>query len=261
MPITVHAPVQRLSQAEFGELAFAVMRCVFEIHNDMGRFFDEKIYKRELAFRFPGVALEVPVEISHASFSKTQFLDVLVGAGGLFEFKAKDAFTPRDRAQLLHYLLLAELGHGKLVNLGTTSVEHEFVNTTLTRDERTRFEIAAARWDNATPGAAHFREVLTALLRDWGTGLALLLYEDALTHFLGGETQVLANVEVRRPDHVLGHQGMRLAAPRVAFKVTALNEPDPGFECHARRLLRHMDLEAILWANIGLKIVTFRNIS
>src|SRR2546422_9593766 len=178
MPIIVQSRIHRLSQAEFGELAYAVMGCVFQIHSEFGRFFDEKIYKRELAQRFPGVGLDVPIEVTYASFTKLQYLDVLVAFGGLFEFKAAEAFVPRHPAQLLHYLLLAELGHGKLVNVRTESVEHEFVNTTLTRDDRIRFEIEDALWKDRAPGARPFQEVLTALLRDWGTGLDLQLYEE-----------------------------------------------------------------------------------
>jgi len=44
-----------------------------------------------------------------------------------------------------------------------------------------------------------------------------------------------------------------LAAPRVAFVLTVLPEADTEYETHSRRLLRQMDLEAILWANISLK--------
>src|SRR5437773_435853 len=163
MPIIIQTPIRRLSQAEFGELAYAVMGCVFEIHSEFGRFFDEKIYKRELAQRFPGVGLEVPIEVTYASFTKLQYLD-------------------------------------------------------------------------------------------------LLIYEEAVTHFLGGELRVLSNVEVLTPEHTLGHQKMRLAAPRVAFTLTALAEADLNFESHLRRLHRHTDLEAILWANIALKKVTFTTI-
>jgi hypothetical protein len=54
---------------------------------------------------------------------------------------------------------------------------------------------------------------------------------------------------------------MHLAASRVAFALTSLHEADPDFESHVRRLLRHTDLEAILWANISLKMVTFTTIS
>jgi hypothetical protein len=53
MPITLLHPVRRLSQREFGDLSYEVMRCVFDIRDEFGRFFDEKIYKRELRNRFP----------------------------------------------------------------------------------------------------------------------------------------------------------------------------------------------------------------
>ena len=98
MPIILRTSVRRLSQAEFGELAYAVMACVFQIHRELGRFFDEKIYKRELAHRFSGVQLEVPIEVTHATFKKFQYLDVLVNGGGPFEFKTVDAITPRHPA-------------------------------------------------------------------------------------------------------------------------------------------------------------------
>ncbi|HXI71441.1 MAG TPA: GxxExxY protein [Verrucomicrobiae bacterium] len=261
MPVIIHAPMRRLSQAEFGELAYSVMRCVFQIHDEMGRLFDEKIYKRELAHRHAGVQLEVPIEVVHATFRKLQYLDVLVDGGGPFEFKAVEAIAPRHPAQLLHYMLLAELSHGKLVNLRKESVEHQFVNTTLRREDRIRFELADSRWNDKTPGAARFREALTALLRDWGTGLDLQLYEECLTHLLGGEARVLADVEVCSGKHVLGHQKLRLAAPRVAFALTTLPEVGAEYESHARRLLQHTGLEAILWANIGLKLVTVTTIA
>ena len=54
---------------------------------------------------------------------------------------------------------------------------------------------------------------------------------------------------------------MLLAARRVAFVLTALPEAGPDYESHALRLLRHTELEAILWANISLKLVTFATIT
>jgi hypothetical protein len=161
---------------------------------------------------------------------------------------------------LLHYMLLADLGHGKLVNLKKQTVEHEFVNTTLRPSDRVQFKIADAQWNDTPPGAERFRSLLTALLQDLGTGLDLALYEDALTHLLGGDDRVVANVQVRMADSMLGHQRIHLAAPRVAFVLTALPQPDADYESHSRRLLRHCALEAVLWANINLKTVTFTTI-
>jgi len=258
MPIIVKRPTRRMSQAEFGDLAYEVMRAVFAIRDELGRFFDEKIYKRKLALRFPGVQLEVPIEISHATFTKLYFLDALVNEGAVFEFKTVEALTPRHEAQLLHYLLLGELPHGKLVNLRPETIEQKFVNATLRLKDRVRFDVEQSGWDAQVGGASRFRDVLVALLQDWGTGLDLSLYDDALVHFLGGETEAVRDVEVRMADHGLGQQKMRLAAEGVAFKLTTLQEDLGFFDAHALRLLEHTRLDAILWANIGRKIVAFK---
>ena len=103
MPVSTSIPIQRLSQSEFGSLSYGVMEHVFAIHKEFGPFCDEKIYKRELAQRMAGVSLEVAVDVTFRSFAKRYFLDVVVGAGGVFEFKCVDDLHPRHRAQLLHY--------------------------------------------------------------------------------------------------------------------------------------------------------------
>ncbi len=72
MPIMTRIPLRRLSQTEFGDIAYAVMEHVFAIHNEIGRFFDERIFKLELAQRLPDVRLEEPVEVTFGSFRKTE---------------------------------------------------------------------------------------------------------------------------------------------------------------------------------------------
>ena len=37
MPITTRIPIRRLSQSEFGDIAYEVMEHVFAIHNAIGR--------------------------------------------------------------------------------------------------------------------------------------------------------------------------------------------------------------------------------
>jgi len=54
---------------------------------------------------------------------------------------------------------------------------------------------------------------------------------------------------------------LRLAAPRVAFTLTALPKADADYESHAQRLLRHTRLDALLWANVDLKLVTLTTIA
>jgi GxxExxY protein len=257
MPIMPLHPVRRLTQDEFAELSYEVMRCVFDVHNEFGRFFDEKIYKRELASRFPRVEIEFPIAVTHRTFSTTYYLDALVADGGAFEFKAVEELAPRHRRQLYNYLLLLDLAHGKLVNLRLESVQHEFVNALLRPDERRVFEVCTDRWNGSIPGGEMIIDWVVSMLQDWGTGLELSLYEAAITHFLGGQERVLRDVAVQGSRQGLGHQPMRLAAPGVAFKVTAFDPEFGNFEEHARRLLAHADLRAILWINIGLHKVTF----
>jgi hypothetical protein len=74
MPIHCPIATQRITQEEFKQIAGEVMQHVFTIHNQFGRFFDEQIYTKELVDRMDGVELEVPVTVTHDSFSKIYFV-------------------------------------------------------------------------------------------------------------------------------------------------------------------------------------------
>lgn len=261
MPVALNIPIRRLSQAEFGEVAYEVMQHVFAIHNELGRFFDEKIYKRELARRLPNVRLEEPVDVSFGPYRARYFLDVLVGDGAVFEFKAVESLTPRHRAQLLNYLLLCDLAHGKLINVRPEAVDHSFVNTHWNLAARTKFEIDTSRWNASLPGAAQLHDFLVELLHDLGVGLDVALYEDAVTQCFGGAQQVETDVPVALGGSALGVQRMRLIAPRIALKITTFDNALASFETHARRLLDHTDLQAIAWVNIARSHLTFTTIS
>jgi GxxExxY protein len=258
MPIEVKATIRHLDQDDFGRIAYDVMGYVFEIHNEFGRFFDEKIYKRELSRRCPGTLLEVPIEVGFESFRKLYFLDALIDGGAAFEFKTAESLTDRHRSQLLHYLMIADLSHGKLINMRTEQVQHEFVNTTLRTSDRSRFKVTDHGWQEI--GDMPIMEWCTAFLRDIGTCLDLSLYEESLTHLLGGEDYALREVEVISGGCSLGQQKFRLVAPDVAFKITALTDDPLLFENHARRLLEHTSLKVIQWINITKDEVSFQTI-
>jgi GxxExxY protein len=254
MPVTLPIPIRRLSQQQFGELAFEVVRHVFAIHNEIGRFFDEKIYKSALAHRMREVRLEVPLDITFATFQKRYFIDVVVGNGAIFEFKAVETISARHRAQLLQYLLLCDIAHGKLINIRSKDVQHEFVNTHWQHADRIIFDVRTSHWNAAIPGAAKFPDLVIALLRDLGGGLGIALYEEAIMHLLEGTT---TDVAVKMDGHVVGQQRVRLIAPDVALKITGFNGPLEPFEQHARRLLAHINLRAIAWVNVNMKEITF----
>lgn len=260
MPIVPSIPTRRISQDEFGALAYEVMSHVFAIHDDFGRLFDETIYKKELAGRMNGVELEVPVEVVHDTFRKTCFADAVVRGCGLFEFKASEAIVPRHRAQGIHYLRLFDLAHGKIINVRPEEVKHEFVNSNLRLSQLRQPQVHLGNWAPLGERSASLRDMVMALLADWGTGLDVSLYEEAVTHLLGGETAVFAPVPVLGTTGHLADQRMRLASPEAAFKITTYSEPDEAFHTHARRLLSHTPLKAIHWINIANHHVTFATI-
>ena len=261
MPVALNIPIRRISQSEFGDVAYEVMQHVFDIHNELGRFFDEKIYKLELAHRMPNVRLEEPIHVSFGAFRAKYFIDVLVGDGAVFEFKTTESLSPRHRAQLLNYLLLCNLSHGKLVNVRAGKVEHAFINTQWDHEARTHFEVCQARWDRNLPGAARLDEFLLPLLRDLGTGLELSLYEEAVTQCFGGAERVETDVAVELNGCPLGVQRMRLIAPGLAFKITSLENSLAAFESHGAAWPAHTNLHAIAWVNITMKRVTFTTIT
>ena len=259
MPIICQQSLNQLSREEFGRLSYDLMADVFAIRNELGRFFDEKHYQKALALRRQDVILEVPVHVNHQTFSKTYFLDVLLATGAIIEFKATEGLSKRQKAQLLHYLMLAGLEHGLLINVRPERVAKEFVNCSLRRRDQLAFRVSATDWREEVPGGKLFRNVLIALLEDWGASLELSLYEEALTHLLGGESNVLRPVKVHLDGAALGQQMFRLAADRVAFKLTAFDSmvSQQRFAHHARQLVSHTDLDALLWANLGRHKITF----
>jgi GxxExxY protein len=261
MPIYTSIEARRASQEELKELAHEAMRHVFSIHNDFGRLFDESVYKRELAARMKEVVLEASVDVVHGTFAKRYFADAIIDGAGLFEFKATDAIHPNHRSQVIHYLLLFDLGHGKVVNTRTERVEHEFVNSSQRLVDLRHPSILDGAWRSDVPGAEAFRDTLMGLIRDWGAGLKLTLYEEALTHFFGGEVAVDVSVPVCGDEAHLAGQRVKLVAPHVAFKLTCLRDREDDFAVHASRLVRKTSLKAIHWANIVHRQVRFSTIS
>jgi GxxExxY protein len=261
MPVHVDADIRRLDQQEFGRIAYDVMEQVFAVHNEMGRFFDEAIYRNAVASRIARSQTEVLVEVRFEDYRKPYYLDLLVNGGAVFELKVVRTLGAPQRAQLLNYLLLTGLSHGKLVNLRHDVVEHEFVNTHLELADRTEYRIVERGWKDPGPIGRPLRPWLLALLRDVGTGLDVHLYESAVSHIFGGDDAVVQEVAIFAASRGLGSQKLRLAAPGWAFNVTAIDDSTfSRFEDHVRRLLGHTTLDGLHWINDTRNCVAFTTI-
>jgi GxxExxY protein len=262
MPIEITESLHLLDQEAFGKIAYDVTEKAFQIHNKLGRFLGEDLYRLEMVhFLGSRAATEVKIVVRWEDFMKTYLVDLVVDGGALFELKAVAHLNDEHRAQLLNYLLLTGCRHGKLLNFRPERLEHEFVNTTLTHADRISFEVDDSAWDNSVESASMIRNLVEGILRDWGTGLDAQLYVDALTHFLGGEEQVIGKVPIVSEGRCIGHQRVRRANAESVLKCTTFADSLESFESHALRFLNLTNLKRMFWINISLKTVRLKTLT
>jgi len=264
MPIQTSIPITVFDQEAFHAVDKVVTGVAYDIHNEFGRYLDERLYQRELASRLSGRGLvahrEMQMTLTLDDFSRDYFADFLVNNGVIVETKAVEALTNAHKAQTLNYLYLCGLHHGTLLNFRPERVQHQFVSTTLTAGDRRRVDWDLRDWTPLTPRCDILRSTLVRALEDWGARLDPTLYRDVITHFLGGESEVVRNVEVRSEHGRLGDQRVHLVSRDVAFSVTAaVHRPDVVRE-HQRRFIQHTTLRAMQWINLSGQTVSLHTI-
>lgn len=254
VPISCPLELRCLTENEFEEVDFRVMGHAFASQNELGRLCEEGIYQRDLRARLLAegggdVQVEVPVTVSHADFSKTYLID-LVAHDAVYELKAVAALTRKHEAQLLHYLFLLGVQRGKLLNFRSPKVAGRICATSLTPDARRLVKVDTTRWQDVTSECAALRLAMLELLADWGAFLEIALYQEALTHFLGGEPRVIQRLPLQRGGLALGMQRFHMHTPGAAFWVTAVSERPDASEAQLRRLLALTELRALQWINL-----------
>jgi GxxExxY protein len=264
MPIECEIEIEAVDQDEFHQLDKSVMRHAFDIHNSMGRFCDERIYQNELATRCQSSgfesAREVEIRLTHGSFSKSYFADLLINRSVIYELKAAETLAPAHENQLINYLLLTDTRHGKILNLRSPSVQSRFVSTTMTRQDRMKYRLNATAWANNNIAANDLRNHLLGIIEDWGVCLDLNAYREALLHVTSGPDSGLLPVAIHSPDRIIGFQKMCLLTPDTAWHLTALKSSRAPHEKHVLRLLSHTRLKRLHWINLNQNEIHFRTI-
>jgi len=265
MPIRTRFKVKHISDKEFYSLDYQIMGLVFEIHKEFGPFCDEKIYKVELAERcqkreLGTVKMEEPIYVSCQDFSKNYYMDLLINQAVMYELKTTQAIISEHRKQAINYLLLAGLNFGKLVNMRTSSVQHEFVSTTLTPNERYQYKIYNQPWINLDDDSIWMKEIMVALLSEWGAFLDTDLFYEAIEYYRGGKENVIKKIEIKKDSRILGEQKVHLLNPKTAFKISAVKKQISQYEQHLRLFLQHTSLLAIQWINFNNHNITFKTI-
>lgn len=99
------------------------------------------------------------------------------------------------------------------------------------------------------------------LLKDWGTGLELPLYYQAIVHLLGGEANVIKQLPLSRDNLALGNQRFHLMDYEAAFRITAFENSTQAYRKQLIQLLKHSSLKAFHWINLAHGQVTFSTVS
>ena len=266
MPIEISTKIEACYQETFHVLDRRIMGVVFDVHNDFGRLLDEELYKREIATRCADLGIlpterEIRILVIHQDFVKDYLMDLLFCHGFMLEGKAADRLGSAHRAQSLNYLLMAGLRHGRLVNFRTERVQHEFVSTTLTPEERRRFRVAESNWVELGAQSRLLKTKTIKLLEDWGAFLEASLYREALVHFLGGPEVVSQAVEVLSGTRQVGTQRLNLVNADTGFAFTMKTRGGGAMRDHLQRLLHHTRLNAIQWINLNRHMVEFTTLS
>ncbi len=245
MPIIYSGQIRTLTQDQFHKIDHSVTGIAFEIHNALGRLHDEKIYQSAISHRVAKKGMscerEAEIQVTHKSFKKSYYIDLIIN-GVPYETKAGISLSRKHEAQLLNYLLLTNVFHGKLINFRSNSVESKFLSTQLTACKRKNSHIEATD--------QKCEEVLNSLLEDWGTHLSINLYREALGQLLDSHEGTMCimdqGVEV-------GNQSIDKLPSGEALVISGITQ-SPGinnYETHLRRLLRNSDLPAIQWINFN----------
>jgi GxxExxY protein len=264
-PFHCPIPLRQLARPEFDEMSRLVMLHAFASQNELGRLCDEAVYQNDIALRleaagFAPVAKEVPLTATFRDFTKIYCLDLVVRESFILELKTVSLLLKEHDSQLLNYLLIAGMPHGKLVNLRSPAVEYRTLNAVVTAAERRAFTVKDDRWQPQTARCRELRGMFTELLAAWGAFLDFHLYEEALVHFLGGEATVLRRVPLTRAGFPLGAQLVALVTAAAAFRVTTLSPAaSGGYETQLRRFPALTPLTTLHWLNLHhhqLELVT-----
>jgi len=175
----------------------------------------------------------------------------------VYEFKVSSSLTKKHEAQLLTYLYLCNITHGKLANFRTRLVQHRYVNTSLDSIERTRFELD----DKKYVGPAEIPSTIRDLVADWGTGLDASHYRRALCSTIGTETEQEHLLPMNSHGTRVGNQRFYLLLKDTGIGVTTYRYPKHDNRRDFERLVRLSPLKRLHWVNITHRCVTIETIA
>lgn len=105
------------------QLTDRIIGCFFDVYNELGYGFLERVYELSLMIRLAEEGLpavrQVPVEVSFHGHNVGNYVaDILVDGAVIVEVKTVNRLAPEHEYQLINYLRGTEIEVGLLLNFG-----------------------------------------------------------------------------------------------------------------------------------------------
>ncbi|HAV12625.1 MAG TPA: hypothetical protein DCX06_03875 [Opitutae bacterium] len=262
MPIISTVTTTALNQDSFHQVDHVIMGKAFKIHNQIGRLLDEKVYQTCLAKASLESQIEcqreVEVKATLSTFAKSFFIDLLVQNGAIYEIKTTSALNNAHEAQLLNYLLLLGIQHGKLINFRPSSVEYRFVSTSLKSRDRHLFNIDTKDWHAESKKCVILKDLVSEILDDWGSHLHVDLYRQALIELISNG-QPSQQVDLFINSEKVGEHETCLLSPDTGLHISSIKKGIPSYRNHLTRFLHSTNLKHLQWLNFNnheIKLMT-----
>jgi GxxExxY protein len=122
-------PSDDYEQFPHKELTREIIGAAFDVHNELGYGFLERVYQRalqvELIRRGFAAELEKPIQVTYKGAVVGDYdADLLVNDAVIVEIKIAPQYDKRDEAQLLNELRVTGKKIGLPVNFGRAKLEH-----------------------------------------------------------------------------------------------------------------------------------------
>ncbi|MCZ6671461.1 MAG: GxxExxY protein [Verrucomicrobia bacterium] len=110
------------------KLTSLIIKAAYDVHNELGFGFLEKIYQRALKLVLDEIGLESNLEQKVEVLFRNQYIgeyfaDVIVSDEVVLELKAVKELCPEHSAQLINYLKAGNYKTGLLINFGAPKLE------------------------------------------------------------------------------------------------------------------------------------------
>ena len=107
----------------YSELTDKIIGCAYDVYNQLGFGFMEKVYENAMMIKLPQKGLEVvqqvPINVCFEDkLVGEYFADILVNNKVILEFKAVSALSKAHEVQLVNYLKATGIKVGLVINFG-----------------------------------------------------------------------------------------------------------------------------------------------